>query len=119
MLLTFCFDQVKTQLLLTSPEQEMALAKVITWTYEPKSAEVRRQSQAALVALFQLNPAHFTRVMQALPKLVQENAAGIVSFAVSQVIFSSRTTDADFDCALKTHLTHQKLGVSGPVCLPP
>ena len=88
MLLTFCFDQVKTQLLLTSPEQEMALAKVITWTYEPKSAEVRRQSQAALVALFQLNPAHFTRVMQALPKLVQENAAGIVSFAVSQVIFS-------------------------------
>ena len=84
----FCFDQVKTQLLLTSPEQEMALAKVITWTYEPKSAEVRRQSQAALVALFQLNPAHFTRVMQALPKLVQENAAGIVSFAVSQVIFS-------------------------------
>ena len=36
---------VKTQLMLTSPEQEMALAKVITWTCEPKSAEVRRQSQ--------------------------------------------------------------------------
>merc|ERR1719204_2568188 len=87
-------SQVKTQLLLTSPEQEMALAKVITWTYEPKSAEVRRQSQAALVALFQLNPAHFTRVMQALPKLVQENAAGIVSFAVSQTSSSDSASGA-------------------------
>merc|ERR1719461_472085 len=79
-------SQVKTQLLLTSPEQEMALAKVITWTYEPKSAEVRRQSQAALVALFQLNPAHFTRVMQALPKVVQENAAGIVMQALPKLV---------------------------------
>lgn len=75
-------SQVKTQLMLTSQEQEMALAKVITWTYEPKSAEVRRQSQAALVALFQLNPAHFARVMQALPKVVQENASTFVSFAL-------------------------------------
>merc|ERR1719376_1222782 len=64
---------------LTAQEQEMALAKVITWTYEPKSAEVRRQSQAALVALFQLNASHFTRVLHNLPKILQENASGFVA----------------------------------------
>ena len=33
------------------------------------------------MALFQLHPAHFTRVMAALPKVVQDNASTFVSFA--------------------------------------
>ena len=33
------------------------------------------------MALFQLHPAHFTRVMAALPKVVQDNASTFISFA--------------------------------------
>ena len=87
--------QVKIGLMLTGPEQEMALAKVITWTYEPKSAEVRRQSQAALVALFQLNATHFTQILLKLPKVLQENAAGFVTPQTMTESTATLTPDED------------------------
>ena len=48
---------------LSSAEQEMALGKIITWTYEPKSGEVRKAAMATLVALFRLNANHFSMVL--------------------------------------------------------
>ena len=56
---------------LSSAEQEMALGKIITWTYEPKSADVRKAAMAALVSLFRLNANHFSMVLHRLPKVYQ------------------------------------------------
>ena len=70
---------VQTGLLLSDADEQMALAKIITWTYEPKSPEVRRHSQTALVSLFRLNAAHYSRILAKLPKSFQDNAAPLVS----------------------------------------
>lgn len=56
---------------MTSEEQEMPLAKIVTWTIEPKSSDVRRASQAALSAIFSMNGPHFTGILQKLPKAYQ------------------------------------------------
>lgn len=66
-------------LLLSDAEEQMALAKIITRTYEPKSAEVRAQSQSALVSLFRLNSTHYGRILGTLPKIYQDNATPLVS----------------------------------------
>ena len=70
---------VQTGLLLSDTDEQMALAKIITWTYEPKSPEVRRHSQAALVSLFSLNASHYGRILAKLPKSFQDNANPLVS----------------------------------------
>jgi hypothetical protein len=57
----------------------MPLAKIIGWTSEPKSGDVRRASQAAISALFALNGPHFTGVLHKLPKIYQVSAARFVS----------------------------------------
>lgn len=64
---------------LSTAEQEMALGKIITWTYEPKSAEVRKAAMASLVSLFRLNANHFSMILHRLPKVHQDNAADLVS----------------------------------------
>ncbi len=64
---------------LSSAEQEMALGKIITWTYEPKSAEVRKAAMASVVSLFRLNANHFSMILHRLPKVYQDNAADLVS----------------------------------------
>ena len=44
------------------------------FTSEPKSAEIRRQSQKAITSLFELNPATFTLMLRSVPKQQQETA---------------------------------------------
>merc|ERR1719266_3067147 len=84
---------------LSSAEQEMALGKIITWTYEPKSAEVRKAAMASLVALFRLNANHFSMVLHRLPKVCQDNAADLVSefimSASSATLTDSMTRSTD------------------------
>ena len=70
---------VQTGLLLSDSDEQMALAKIITWTYEPKSPDVRRHSTTALVALFRLNSTHYGRLLSKLPKSFQDNATPLVS----------------------------------------
>lgn len=57
----------------------MPMAKIIGWTSEPKSSEVRRSSQNALTALFALNGPHFTGVIQKLPKIYQDDVTEVLS----------------------------------------
>ena len=68
-------------------------------TYEPKSSEVRRSSQATLSALFGLNGPHFTGVLQKLPKVYQENvtdvlAKGLMTMSMTAESPSSRPLGA-------------------------
>jgi CLIP-associating protein 1/2 len=56
-----------------------ALTKIITWTSDPKSADIRRASGAALNALFNLNVPAVTMMLSEMPSeyQVSENLIGI------------------------------------------
>jgi CLIP-associating protein 1/2 len=44
-----------------------ALAKIIGWTGDTKSSEIRRAAQAAVIALFNLNTPQVTMILADLP----------------------------------------------------
>jgi hypothetical protein len=52
---------------------EASIAKVVAWTSDVRSAEVRKASQDAIYALFSLHPAEVTRILNTLPKVCQVN----------------------------------------------
>uniref|UniRef100_A0AAY4DVH5 TOG domain-containing protein n=1 Tax=Denticeps clupeoides TaxID=299321 RepID=A0AAY4DVH5_9TELE len=62
----------------TSSETRLAVSRIITWTTEPKSSDVRKAAQAALIALFQLNTPEFTMLLAALPKTFQDGATKLL-----------------------------------------
>ena len=86
----------------SSHEQEMALGKIITWTVEPKSAEVRKSAIASLVSLFRLNAAHFSAVLHKLPKMYQDNAADLVA---DFIMSASTSTLTESTASLSTTTT--------------
>ncbi|XP_041459130.1 CLIP-associating protein 1-A-like isoform X13 [Lytechinus variegatus] len=54
-----------------SAETRLAVSRIIGWTKEAKSPEVRRASQAVLIALFELNTPEFSMMLSVLPKTYQ------------------------------------------------
>ncbi|ESO13011.1 hypothetical protein HELRODRAFT_63102, partial [Helobdella robusta] len=56
----------------------LAISRIITWTTEPKSVDVRKASQAVLLSLHSLNPMEFQVIMSVLPKTFQEGAERIL-----------------------------------------
>ncbi|XP_078712243.1 CLIP-associating protein 2-like isoform X28 [Lampetra fluviatilis] len=61
-----------------SSETRLAVSRIITWTSEPKSSDVRKAAQAVLIALFELNTPEFTMLLGALPKTFQEGATKLL-----------------------------------------
>nr|XP_032812892.1 CLIP-associating protein 2-like [Petromyzon marinus] len=59
-------------------ETRLAVSRIITWTTEPKSSEVRKAAQAVLIALFELHPPEFTMLLGALPKTFQDGATRLL-----------------------------------------
>ncbi|PNF29241.1 CLIP-associating protein 2, partial [Cryptotermes secundus] len=55
-----------------------ALAKIIGWTSDAKSSEIRRAAQAAVIALFNLSTSQVTMILGSLPTEYQEAAATLV-----------------------------------------
>merc|ERR1712223_2248093 len=100
-------SEVLTMSNLSSAEQEMALGKIITWTYEPKSAEVRKAALASLVALFRLNANHFSMILHRLPKVYQDNAADLVSDFIMSAS-STTLTDSTSEMPMKPINTQQQ-----------
>ncbi|XP_049771392.1 CLIP-associating protein 2-like [Schistocerca cancellata] len=60
-------------------EAAAALAKVISWTNDQKSAEIRKAAQNALIALFNLNTPQVTMILSSLSPDYQETAASLVN----------------------------------------
>nr|XP_054751296.1 CLIP-associating protein 2-like isoform X4 [Lytechinus pictus] len=54
-----------------SAETRLAVSRIIGWTKDAKSPEVRRASQAVLIALFELNTPEFSMMLSVLPKTYQ------------------------------------------------
>uniref|UniRef100_A0A8C7VR61 TOG domain-containing protein n=1 Tax=Oncorhynchus mykiss TaxID=8022 RepID=A0A8C7VR61_ONCMY len=61
-----------------SSETRLAVSRIITWTTEPKSSDVRKAAQVVLIALFELNTPEFTMLLGALPKTFQDGATKLL-----------------------------------------
>ncbi|XP_016536518.1 CLIP-associating protein 1-like isoform X9 [Poecilia formosa] len=61
-----------------SSETRLAVSRIITWTTEPKSADVRKAAQVVLIALFELNTPEFTMLLGALPKTFQDGTTKLL-----------------------------------------
>uniref|UniRef100_A0A8C3L6P0 Cytoplasmic linker associated protein 2 n=1 Tax=Chrysolophus pictus TaxID=9089 RepID=A0A8C3L6P0_CHRPC len=80
-----------------SSETRLAVSRIITWTTEPKSSDVRKWSvygaeywlqcagksggyaaQSVLISLFELNTPEFTMLLGALPKTFQDGATKLL-----------------------------------------
>ncbi|KAM9397943.1 CLIP-associating protein 1-B-like isoform 10-T10 [Salvelinus alpinus] len=74
-----------------SSETRLAVSRIITWTTEPKSSDVRKAAQVVLIALFELNTPEFTMLLGALPKTFQDGATKLLH---SHLRNSSNTREA-------------------------
>ncbi|XP_058794027.1 CLIP-associating protein 1-A isoform X3 [Phymastichus coffea] len=54
------------------------LARLLDWTKDAKSQDVRRHAQTAVIALYNLNPSQFTMILSELPKYHQETALPLI-----------------------------------------
>ncbi|XP_051938942.1 CLIP-associating protein 1a isoform X30 [Hippocampus zosterae] len=63
---------------INSSETRLAVSRIITWTTEPKSSDVRKAAQVVLISLFQLNTPEFTMLLGALPKTFQDGATKLL-----------------------------------------
>ncbi|GAB1285341.1 CLIP-associating protein 1 [Apodemus speciosus] len=67
-----------------SSETRLAVSRIITWTTEPKSSDVRKSqrckqaAQIVLISLFELNTPEFTMLLGALPKTFQDGATKLL-----------------------------------------
>ncbi|XP_075465982.1 CLIP-associating protein 1 isoform X27 [Ascaphus truei] len=61
-----------------SSETRLAVSRIITWTTEPKSSDVRKAAQVVLISLFELNTPEFTMLLTALPKTFQDGATKLL-----------------------------------------
>ncbi|XP_060753137.1 CLIP-associating protein 2 isoform X2 [Tachysurus vachellii] len=70
--------QMEPQDFVNSSETRLAVSRIITWTTEPKSSDVRKAAQSVLISLFQLNTPEFTMLLGALPKTFQDGATKLL-----------------------------------------
>uniref|UniRef100_A0A6Q2Z150 TOG domain-containing protein n=1 Tax=Esox lucius TaxID=8010 RepID=A0A6Q2Z150_ESOLU len=70
--------QMEPRDFVNSSETRLAVSRIITWTTEPKSSDVRKAAQSVLISLFQLNTPEFTMLLAALPKTFQDGATKLL-----------------------------------------
>ncbi|KAJ8273018.1 hypothetical protein GJAV_G00096450 [Gymnothorax javanicus] len=61
-----------------SSETLLAISRIITWTTESKSPDVRKAAQSVVISLFQLNTPEFTMLLGSLPKAFQDQATKLL-----------------------------------------
>ena len=59
-------------------DSEMALSKIIMWTSEPKSLEIRRGSHSALVSMFHTHTPQMSQLVSRLPQVYQDSCAELL-----------------------------------------
>lgn len=62
----------------TSDDLRYAVGKIVSYTAEPKSVDVRKTAQAVLLGLYNLNSTEFSLLLNDLPKNIQENTHRIL-----------------------------------------
>ncbi|KAK7899130.1 hypothetical protein WMY93_019983 [Mugilogobius chulae] len=98
-----------------SSETRLAVSRLITWTTDPKSAEVRKAAQAVLIALFQLNTPEFTMLLAALPKTFQDGATKLLQNHLKN---TGNVAQAQIGSPLTRHTPKSPASWSSPVTSP-
>ncbi|XP_032436600.1 CLIP-associating protein 2 isoform X2 [Xiphophorus hellerii] len=98
-----------------SSETRLAVSRIITWTIEPKSSDVRKAAQAVLIALFQLNTPEFTMLLAALPKTFQDGATKLLQNHLKN---TGNTAQAPMGSPLTRHTTRSPASWPSPVTSP-
>uniref|UniRef100_A0A674EKF9 Cytoplasmic linker associated protein 1 n=1 Tax=Salmo trutta TaxID=8032 RepID=A0A674EKF9_SALTR len=99
-----------------SSETRLAVSRIITWTTEPKSSDVRKAAQVVLIALFELNTPEFTMLLGALPKTFQDGATKLLH---SHLRNSSNTGVSPLSALFPPHVSFSPLRLYSPLSLPP
>ncbi|VUZ47780.1 unnamed protein product [Hymenolepis diminuta] len=61
-----------------TPEMVKSVTRIIAWSTEPKSADVRRLASRVVIKLSHLNPVAFNSMVQMMPKASQDQAAKLL-----------------------------------------
>jgi CLIP-associating protein 1/2 len=78
----------------TTDELKCAISKIISLTAEPKSADIRKNAQAVLIALFNLNTPEFSMLISGLPYRLQQPATTILNNHIKN--FSQDSSSSTF-----------------------
>ncbi|XP_034455440.1 CLIP-associating protein 2 isoform X37 [Hippoglossus hippoglossus] len=98
-----------------SSETRLAVSRIITWTTEPKSSDVRKAAQSVLISLFQLNTPEFTMLLAALPKTFQDGATKLLQNHLKN---SGNAAQATMGSPLTRHTPRSPASWSSPVTSP-
>ncbi|XP_038144757.1 CLIP-associating protein 2 isoform X40 [Cyprinodon tularosa] len=98
-----------------SSETRLAVSRIITWTTEPKSSDVRKAAQAVLISLFQLNTPEFTKLLAALPKTFQDGATKLLHNHLKN---TGNTAQAQMGSPLTRHTPRSPASWSSPITSP-
>ncbi|XP_055368652.1 CLIP-associating protein 2 isoform X32 [Betta splendens] len=98
-----------------SSETRLAVSRIITWTTEPKSSDVRKAAQSVLISLFQLNTPEFTMLLAALPKTFQDGATKLLQNHLKN---TGNTAQATMGSPLTRHTPRSPASWSSPVTSP-
>ncbi|XP_056277984.1 CLIP-associating protein 2 isoform X15 [Pseudoliparis swirei] len=98
-----------------SSETRLAISRIITWTTEPKSSDVRKAAQSVLISLFQLNTPEFTMLLAALPKTFQDGATKLLQNHLKN---TGNAAQAPMGSPLTRHTPRSPASWSSPVTSP-
>ncbi|XP_044028165.1 CLIP-associating protein 2 isoform X11 [Siniperca chuatsi] len=98
-----------------SSETRLAVSRIITWTSEPKSSDVRKAAQSVLISLFQLNTPEFTMLLAALPKTFQDGATKLLQNHLKN---TGNVAQAPMGSPLTRHTPRSPASWSSPVTSP-
>lgn len=76
-------------------EMRQALSKLLGFTTEPKSADIRRQSQKVVTKLFDLNTATLSLMLSSLPRQLQDAADRILKGYLAEMSSSGDESDRE------------------------
>ncbi|XP_069552093.1 CLIP-associating protein 2 isoform X33 [Brachyistius frenatus] len=98
-----------------SSETRLAVSRIITWTTEPKSSDVRKAAQSVLISLFQLNTPEFTMLLAALPKTFQDGATKLLQNHLKN---TGNVAQAPMGSPMTRHTPRSPASWSSPVTSP-
>ncbi|KAM6959357.1 CLIP-associating protein 2 isoform 1-T1 [Aplochiton taeniatus] len=98
-----------------SSETRLAVSRIITWTTEPKSSEVRKAAQSVLISLFQLNTPQFTLLLGNLPKTFQDGATKLLQ---NHLRNTGNTAQAPMGSPLTRHTPRSPASWASPLTSP-
>ncbi|XP_060678851.1 CLIP-associating protein 2 isoform X6 [Hemiscyllium ocellatum] len=98
-----------------SSETRLAVSRIITWTTEPKSSDVRKAAQAVLICLFQLNTPEFSMLLGALPKTFQDGATKLLQTHLRSL---ASTTQGSGNSSITRSTPRSPAGWTSPLTSP-